>query len=412
MKKWIEKLLFLLAVFLPFHGAITVFFRDEFRFWKELVVIVLFGFFLVTEFRSWWKTRTFSFSWSEIFAFLFLIWSLILTVLSSDQATAFVAARYLSFGFFVFLILSRLLRHFSESEKKELFQKFAITFLISCAVAVLFGTWMKYLGGFSILHEWYSPTISSWVPGQRVPIYHQAGDFIRMQGGSSGPTEFAHLLLAAFFLLPFMPLSSKWKVGLATVFLFGIFQSFTRTVTLLAVVGLVFFFFHQQWKKLEKYWPTIVFMFLFLLGVAWWTPSLRENFLLRAGSSEHLTRPWTAIRFGLSHPISGNLGKIGPSARAKNLREYNDDRALIAENIFADYFAQLGLIGVGLAIAFFVSLFFAIPRKGWPFLIATLVAVNIATIFDMIPVSIVFLLLFAFFSAKGTILCEVKFLHR
>jgi len=105
-------------------------------------------------------------------------------------------------------------------------------------------------------------------------------------------------------------------------------------------------------------------------------------------------------------PFTGNLGRLGPSARAKNLKEYNDDKAMIAENVFADYFAQMGLLGLALAVGFFVFLFRETAPQAWPFLVGTIVLANTATIFDMTPVSIFFFLLFAFFVSLQRIKLE------
>ena len=89
--------------------------------------------------------------------------------------------------------------------------------------------------------------------------------------------------------------------------------------------------------------------------------------------------------------------------KAKNMKEYNDDKAMIAENVFLDYFAQSGIIGFVLVILFFCALFGETAGFAWAFLGLTALSANAATIFDMTPVSILFFLIFAFFASLNTI---------
>ena len=407
LKKVVGKLLLCLALFLPWHGTITVFLPEPFRFWKEVVLLALFGLVLFCEIKNWkvygWPT----FSWAEILAGLFLLWTLSLVLLSGDKTTGLVAARYLGLGFFVFLIVSRLRKKFLTSDWEFWKQEFSSLFIVSCAGSVLFGIWAKYLGGFDKLNGFYSPTISSWVPGQVLPLYHETGEFIRMQGGTSGPNEFAHLLLAGLFLIPFLPAgkSKKQEVCIKILFililLFGILQSFSRSVIMVAILGIVFFLTQQFKFNRQKIMSSCLVILLIFWGVLFSSESLNKNFVQRLGTSDHFVRPVEALKMGFKSPLLGNLGKLGPAARSKNLRENNDDRALVAENIFADYFAQLGAFGLLLAIGFFLSLFWELSYFNKLFLGAVLLTGSVATIFEMTPISIIFFFLFAFFASTS-----------
>ncbi|MCF7830966.1 O-antigen ligase family protein [Candidatus Gracilibacteria bacterium] len=408
LKKVVERLLLSLALFLPHHGTITVFLPEPFRFWKEVVLLALFFTVLFYEIKNWrvygWPT----FSWAEILAVLFLLWTLSLVLISSDKSTSLVAARYLGLGFFVFLVISRLKRKFLNSDWEFWKQQFTSLFIVSCAASVLFGVWAKFMGGFEKLTGFYSPTISSWVPGQTLPLYHETGEFIRMQGASSGPNEFAHLLLAALFLIPFLPKGANKrqevciKILFIIILLFGIMQSFSRSAILVAILGIIFFLTKQFKFNRQKIMSTLLVILLIFWGVLVGSKRLNNNFVQRLGTSEHFTRPVESVKMGLQNPLVGNLGKLGPAARAKNLRENNDDKALIAENIFADYFAQLGVFGLLLALGFFVVLFLELPYLNRLFLGAVFLTGSVATIFEMTPISIIFFLLFAFFSSMST----------
>ena len=426
LKKVIGYLIVVLALGLPFHGVISVFLPDCFRFWKEAVLVILLGVVIYLELRTTLRFETKNprsplKKRGLIYSLLFLGWGSLLVFLSEDKQTAFVAFRYLGMGFLVYLIFSRLFTVYGEKWKEEVLQKFSRYFIWSCVASVLFGTWAKFLGGYEVLKQFYSTTISSWVPGQTLPLYHEAGGLIRMQGGSSGPIEFSHLLLVAIFLsLCWYPPQSSpfgkgggclssplrrgsWRgfwvqTGIVIILFFGIYQSYSRAALLALVVGggiwLAVQRFFQKWKR-----GFIGLLLVFVIGGGVFLgidSSFRNKLLERGGTSDHFTRPIEAFQMGLYRPFLGSLGALGPAARAKKLSENNDDQAPIAENVFVDYFAQLGLIGLVLAIGFFVSVFWKVQKQWWPFVGGFLVVTNLATIFDMTPVAIVFFIMLSF----------------
>jgi hypothetical protein len=99
--------------------------------------------------------------------------------------------------------------------------------------------------------------------------------------------------------------------------------------------------------------------------------------------------------------LLGNLGGIGPAARARNLSENNDDSAFIAENVFADYWVQMGLSGLILGIGFFIALFLETQKPQKIFIASAFLMANMATIFDMSPISILFFIIFVLFSNRS-----------
>ncbi len=406
MKRVETILLILIAALIPFHGFITVALPDAFRFWKEALLGIKLLFLLGIEIHRFAQRKTLRLSNPESWVLCFLVWLGALVALHPDMVTALVAARYLGMGALVFLMFSRLFRILEFTERKELFRIFSLTFLASCALSVLMGIWAKFFGGFEILSSLYSSTISSWVPGQATPLYHEVSGFIRMQGGSSGPIEFAYLILMAFFLL-LLPHVSRFKWGmmvrivLGILFLFALFQSASRIAYGLAILGILFAL-GQALRIPRKFVLTgIISLVLVGAGFLMGNKDLNTKFVQRVGTSAHFTKPVEAFQLGLSSPIIGNLGEIGPAARAKNLRENNDDKALIAENVFADVFAQTGIVGIILLAGFFVTLCFISSSFFYPAIVAMLVAINTATLFDMVPISISFFILFAFFATMG-----------
>ncbi len=406
MKRFDTILLMLIAGLIPFHGFITVALPDGFRFWKEALIGIKLLILLGVELHRFFQGKTLRLSRPETWILCFLVWLGALVAINSDTMTSLLAARYLGMGALVFFMFSRLLRVLEIDERKELFRAFSITFLVSCTLSILMGIWAKFFGGFEVLSSIYSTTISSWVPGQATPIYHEVDGFIRMQGGSSGPIEFAYLILMAFFLF-LLPHTSRYKWGmilrvvLGALFLFALVQSASRIAYGLAILGTLFAI--GQALRLPRKMVVTGLLAVVLLGAGFLVgnKTLNIKFVQRVGTSAHFTKPVEALRMGVDSPVVGNLGNLGPAARTKNLRENNDDKALIAENVFADTFAQMGILGMMLLIGFFVSLFFVSAPIFVPLIIVTLVAINSATLFDMVPISITFFILFAFFATMG-----------
>ncbi len=428
MKNILKFLIIILALFLPWHGVITVFLPEPLRYWKELILILILilsffmeeeqlssfskikaylqQFFSKTVKKPFWKKPIF-------YAALFLIWLGILSGTEQDYYSA-ISSRYLGYGFFVFIVFLIFLKKCGKKSQK-LFKSFSTFFIYSSVFSVIFGIWAKFGNGFEVLQNFYSTTISSWVPGQILPLYHEIGGFIRMQGGASGPVEFGHLLFVAIFLI--FNQNKKIK-SLDLIFLiilfFGIWQSSSRAALGGSFILLILFWFSKlknlpdKILKYTKIWlGLVVFLALTkILVVNFLPPKIGEkqinyelltiNHFVRFSDSEHVTRPIQAIKDGFTSPIYGNLGSYGPGARMKNLIEKNNDQAPIAENIFADYFVQLGLIGFIIALSFWFSLFFSVGRASQVFIFTTFLLGNFATIFDMTPLSIMFFSVFAF----------------
>ncbi len=394
MKRFIEKLILNLAIFLPLHGVITVFLPSPFRFWKEVVLVILALSMVIFEIKNFRSHKLKPTSKPEIWSFLFIFWTGILTVLSFNIYTI-TATRYLTMGFLTFFILSRILQNFSKNEIQTLFQKFAKYFCLSAAFSVFFSIWAQFLGGFKVLSSFYSTTISSWVPGQIIPVFHEIGGIARFQGTSSGPIEFAHLLMIALFLTSFLKFSRKIKLALAALFLLGIVGSLSRAAMIASMLGIIIFI-GQNLKVSKKIFFSSLAIVFFGSSFLFLIPSLRTQFVQRAGTSEHFTRPIEVFENALGTPFLEKLASVGPAARARNLKLNNDDRAPVAENIFIDIFAQTGAIGFLLVLGFFIVYFRLASPAFYAFLIPAILVMNMATIFDMTPISIAFFTMFGF----------------
>lgn len=423
-----EVLLFILGFGLPLHGLLTVFSPDSFRWWKEGALFLLAAIVILNLVQNLFKNNAIDsclrkndkkriLSQPMLWAFLLLLWGLFLVLINKDLHTALVAFRYLGLGFFATLLGYTLWRTGLFSGKNgyllgvKFFHNFCTGLLLGVIASTVLGVWAKFFGGFAVLEKWYSQTISSWVPGQTIPIYHQVGDFIRLQGGSSGPVEYAHLaVLAVWYVLffsPFKLFKSLWlKSVLICVLGFGVFQSGSRA----ALIGLVILIFGFGWLQLKNRckWPSIkwsadklaalLLVLIVITGMIKFTASkailgdiefLNKN-IVRVSDIDHLKRPLEAFDKALERPLLGNLGELGPAARAKNLAAHNNDQALIAESVPFDMLAQLGFMGLLLWILFFVSFYWRASTELRVLLLAFVPMMLLATIFDMSPVAISF----------------------
>lgn len=395
MNRFYKVLIVILALCLPWHGAITVFLPDFFRYWKEIVLFLFFAgfcwqYFFVNQQKLF--PLKLNLKSALTYAVLFLFYGLILIIFSEDKVASVMAFRYLSLGISVFLLFSLISRNLAKFKEKFI-EMFSVYFIYSSIASVLFGSWMKFGNGAEITRNFYSQTISSWVPGQTIPLWHEAGNFIRMQGASSGPIEFSHLLLIALFLTLISKIKNIYKYLFSVIFLFGIWQSASRAAVIGGVIILLFFF-SQNLKLSSKTKKKIAIGSILLLFFAGFWGIKNTNILQRAGTSKHFTRPIEAAQFGVKNIFFNNLGKLGPAARAKNLRENNDDKAMIAENVFIDVFAQMGVIGIIFYFLFFWYLFKNLQPEFRGFFISALLVMSFATIFDMTPIAILFFILF------------------
>lgn len=395
--RWIEnistwgiKILFLL---LPLHGAITVFGPDWIRFWKEFVILALLGITIFLEIKNRQQRQEKiknSFWWAS--GFLLLLGVLVFT--NPDPKTAAMAARYLGFGFLVFIIVSRLSIHIP----KITLQNIGPYFLTACTLSVLFGLWGHFLNGFEFLSSFYSQTISSWVPNQKIPLYHELNGTPRMQGMSSGPVEFAHILVAGAWVIPYSKIKKWIKIVLLLLFISGIWFSASRAALLIIILSALYFI--MQYVNQTQKQKIILTAFIFIIGIGTiaFTPTLQTKFIHRVGTSEHITRPIEALKKGIQSPLIGNLGSIGPAARNKNLQENDNDKAFIAENVFADYWVQMGIGGIILGLGFFIVHFLEYSKPERMFILMAFLLANMATIFDMTPISLLFFILFVLLS--------------
>lgn len=429
-------LLWMLGLGLPWHGALTVFGPDFMRWWKEvlltlLVCLILPQLLKIKPYSDFKNVLGAPWLWAAGF----LLWGLFLVFVNKDLHTSVMAYRYLGLGFFAMLLGYGLWKNTLFSGKNgyvksvDLFHIFCTALTLGVLASTLFGVWAKLLGGYAVLGNWYSQTISSWVPGQTIPLYHQVGDFIRMQGASSGPVEYSHLGVLALWYVLYFPRSIFFfknttyilgeKIALMMLLFFGVLQSGSRAA-LLGIVILGLIWAGQRWMlptlkrvnwTLDKA-AALLLVMIVLTGMLKFTFSksvignleIMNKNIVRTSDPGHLSRPLEAWSMAIKSPLFGNLGTLGPAARTKNLKETNNDQAPIAESVPFDIAAQLGLLGLGLWLLFYVAYFRQASTEIRALLLAFTPLMLLATIFDMTPVSISFYLILG----MGLVLPQLK----
>lgn len=415
--------LIFLGFALPWHGVITVFGPDFARFWKEalLLLLVFLTFMSLCYDKNNWRVPTLDLRsfWTStvVWGLVFLFWGTLLVLLNQDLHIAAVALRYLGLGFFAFLLGLLMWKSTYKSVKNghslglELFHKFCTALTLGVFSSTLYGLWAKFGGGYGLLDQWYSKTISSWVPGQTIPLYHQVGDFVRVQGASSGPVEYSHLAVLGLWYVLFFKSESLFKrtdvtLILSLVFLTGIWQSGSRAALMGALILLLAKLFITVKPKLPVLnfkWTVdkaaaALLVLIVVTGMAKFTLSksvlgdleiLNKN-VVRISDIDHVKRPIEAFKVALENPVFGVLGEFGPAARAKNLKEHNNDQAPIAESVPFDIAAQMGFVGLLIWLGLMSLIFWQASTQLRVLIITFIPLMLLATIFDMTPLSISF----------------------
>jgi hypothetical protein len=166
----------------------------------------------------------------------------------------------------------------------------------------------------------------------------------------------------------------------------GIWLSASRA----AIIGAIIILTWWGWQSLPQKFTSKKILFSgMLIGIcSLFYIGTQTDIMNRAGTSEHFTRPIAAFSVGTKHLLKGHIGQWGPAARAKNLATQNSDKAPIAENVLADWWVQLGILGFVLGLGWLISVIVGISTTGFGFGLATIILINLATVFDMTPIAI------------------------
>lgn len=369
----VKQLWWTFGLLLPMHGLITVILPEPFRWWKEAFLVLL------GVISIWNYMRTKPLTWPKWATpvVLFGGWVLLLVFTNENLFRSVYAARYLLMGPAMYAVL--------RITPPATAFAFLRGLLWGAVGSTLFGLWAHFGGGYNILQDLYSTTISSWVPGQTLPLYHEVSGTPRLQGASSGPVAYAHIALMGLIAALRSGLSRTKAALISMLLLIGIYASASRGA--MGGAAIVVLWEVLQTKKISPLRLTaicggIVAVCSVLLVYFW------PNVLERAGTSDHITKPIEAIQMGFDSPITGHLGELGPAARMWNLHTNNNDYALIAENVFADVFAQTGIIGFILLLWILVSTWRKSDRTWWGAHAAVWATAMLATLWDMTPVAL------------------------
>ena len=363
MNVFLQAAIILLLALLPWHAFFVTWFSDFFfisssvlSLWKEFLILVLSGFFV----KKWVQEKSFpiKFYFFDYIFFVFLGIALLSAVfLTQDLTQSLLGFKY-DFSFFVLFYLIRGL--IDTEEYKE---KFLFIFLHSAFLSVLFGLVLYFFFPADILlYFGYSENISSYYPGQALPMYHMLADtgISRLASTFSSPNHFAFFLiiltsvLFAFYkkirsyvafplsgtgifstVVPRDPcLRRDDKSGFITVVLFYafIFLSFLALILTFSrsaflAFGFIFLLYFllpllqgEGWGEGLKNYKKIMLSILgvggaiMLLGFLVFPQFSQQMIVRTTSSSEHLNHSYKALQYVYQNPLGIGLGTAGPAS--------------------------------------------------------------------------------------------------
>ena len=362
-------LLIVLAFYISANGFLSVILPSYAQYTKDIILILLL-FISIPDIIPTLKT----YRNIGIITMILAVYALSISIFYVSDMYDVIAMRYIfMLPMVVFITLLQPI---------NTYKYYINSFMIGIIISALFGLWTLYFDGFSYLSPLYSNTISSWVPYSTLPLYHKTGDFIRIQGLSSGPVEYAHLLLMGIYIVVQSTLKRYYSIPLIALLLISITLSHTRAVYI-GTLLLAFLYMYNTYKmRISTVFMSVisVIMVLSIMSIVYLTR-------YRSGTLEHIKRPLEGIEMMMNSGFIGDIGSIGSAQRMRNMAINNDDKAFITENVWIDYGVQIGIIGMLLMLVYWIILYYESRNI---LIIVMFIMTQMATIFDMTPISIAF----------------------
>ena len=315
----------ILLALLPWHAFFITYLHSLFEFsfifsiWKEIIIILL-GFIFVFK---WFNSRSFPIVFHKfdlVFIAFFLFAILTGFFITKDISQILWGLKY----DYLFIILFYLIRgmNFSSQQKLQLVKIFFITAGLSLLLSLSFHFFLpeniySFFG--------YSTQVSSYYPGNALPMYHLLGnsDIIRLSGTFSSPNHLAFYLM---IILCFLPVFYKeifgkpnnWLlktsfVALLLLSICAVIITFTRSVYLaLACLGLIVIIGNLK-KYIVHFFIVLILIFVFVFGLIV-HPQFQEVFLRKASSTLHLEKTATSVHQVIEHPFGVGIGRAGPAS--------------------------------------------------------------------------------------------------
>lgn len=372
---WLQKIAFgalvALLVLLPFNALLTTWIRYGLgldlpvNMWKELLVVLICVLAAINMWRGRLCPRLVVLDWL-IVAFIGL------GIVSAVAQTRVPATVIFGFKYDLeFLVLFLAVRHGFEWSGAEI--KRLARAAVFCAVVVI---------GFALAQKWmlprdflklfgYSDAISNWEPGGKPLIFHIIGDWPgipRLQSTLSGPNQLAAYLLIALPWLVIWGVAAKkiWAKWLSALAVVGgataMFYTYSRSAYVAAVVAAVVGIFLLVKNKTARGWLVVGTGLLVaaVAAVVWAAPSLREQVLVRQGSSEgHVARGVEAMKLIAENPLGYGIGSAGPAANWMT-GVYS---RVIPESWYLQIGVEMGVLGMGLFVVILTTLLLLLLKR-------------------------------------------------
>ncbi len=347
-------LLAILLALLPFNALLTTYIQFGLDIhlpvnaWKEvLVVLITMGCFVdMLLYRKKPRVKTL-----DLVIIAFFVLSLI---------SAFFQTKELGRSLFGFKYDLEFLWLFFVLRQARLFGKTDVERLVRIALgagtlAVLFALLQILILPKDILLLFgYSPNISSWVPGEALPMYHavdQNADIPRIMSTLSGPNQFAAYLLiligvtgAYSFLQP-----NKERLAWGLLFAASLIclwftysrSSYAAAAFMLLLGGI--FFLRQKRVSRKRIAGILGIIVLLGIGIAAIKFEAVSQLFLRASSNQgHLERSTDGILYTLQNPFGHGIGNAGPASARFNA----DNIGWLPESWYLQISLELGIPGI------------------------------------------------------------------
>lgn len=358
LKKTAFYLLIILLALLPFNALLTNYIQFGLHIslpvnaWKEGIVVILTIIGCAEMLRTKKKLHFKALDWA-IIAFFSL--ALVSAVFQTRDIGRII------FGFkydLEFLWLFLVIRQAFSFEQKER-QLLVKTVLTSAAIVVIFAVLQQFILPKDILLLFgYSPNISSWSPGQPLPMYHAVDTnslVPRIMSTLSGPNQFSAYLL---IILPIILLlswqhrdSQRWAYLL--FFLAGVislFFTYSRSAyiafAIAVLIGMVIFL-RKNKKSIRIIAMGGVIVLVLLAGLAAFKWESIIQLVTRASSTQgHYERTIDGIIYTFQNPLGYGIGNAGPASA-----RFNEDKTgWLPESWYLQISLEMGILGLLLFI--------------------------------------------------------------
>ena len=356
----VQAIIFIILLILPFHEFLTTWLAsnfghiDEFRIWKEVVLviispIVVYLALIDTKLRRWLLR--------DRLTLLILLFSLITLILGFAgynmhhvNRSALEAGLIIDLRFFLIFLFTLVITHYSD-----FFKKYWREILIYPAILVIvFGIAQLFLPLNFLSHFGYGPhTIPAFQTVDQQRRFHRVQSTLR----GANPLG-AYLLLIIPIFIFFSTKRRYVRIVSSLAGLIALFFTYSRSAYLGLFISITVIFYYLKFdnpklkpetkKALLNIFIGIILLLL-ALGVALRNNTTFDNIFLHSSKNSHSATSSNTVRFSdlrsnttnfIKHPLGQGVGIAGPAS------VHNNHPAMFAENFYIQIGQETGFLGL------------------------------------------------------------------